>query len=21
VKKFIPEETRTWKVFCLDIWK
>ena len=21
VKKFIPGETRTWKVFCLDIWK
>ena len=21
VKKFMPKETRTWKVFCLDIWK
>ena len=21
VKKFMPGETRTWKVFCLDIWK
>ena len=21
VKKFLPGETRTWKVFCLDIWK
>ncbi len=21
VKKFLPGETRSWKVFCLDIWK
>jgi len=21
VKKFLPSEKRTWKVFCLDIWK
>jgi len=21
VKKFLPGEKRTWKVFCLDIWK
>jgi len=21
VKKFLPGETRTWKVFLLDIWK
>ena len=21
VKKFFPEERRTWNVFCLDIWK
>ena len=21
MKKFLPGETRTWKVFCLDIWK
>merc|ERR1712203_106859 len=21
IKKFMPGETRTWKVFCLDIWK
>ena len=21
VKKFLPTETRSWKVFCLDIWK
>mmetsp|Transcript_8305 Transcript_8305/g.11494 ORF Transcript_8305/g.11494 Transcript_8305/m.11494 type:complete len:146 (+) Transcript_8305:143-580(+) len=21
VKKFLPSETRSWKVFCLDIWK
>ena len=20
-KKFMPGETRPWKVFCLDIWK
>lgn len=21
VKKFLPSERRTWKIFCLDIWK
>lgn len=21
VKKFLPSEKRSWKVFCLDIWK
>ena len=21
VKKFLPGETRSWKVFCFDIWK
>ena len=21
VKKFLPGETRSWKVFCLDVWK
>ena len=20
-KKFFPDETRTWKIFCMDIWK
>ena len=21
VKKFLPNEKRSWKIFCLDIWK
>lgn len=21
VKKFLPGENRSWKVFCLDVWK
>ena len=20
-KKFFPDETRSWKIFCMDIWK
>ena len=21
MKKFFPDETRSWKIFCMDIWK